>query len=65
MWLSLRIKVILTIGFARGVHVMVISGPHIDLYGNVEGIDGDNGRIFVALAINKQVRSSYSPILFI
>ncbi|RDD45930.1 G patch domain and KOW motifs-containing protein [Trichoplax sp. H2] len=41
-------------GFARGVHVMVVAGPHADLYGKVEGIDGDNGRIFVALAINKE-----------
>ncbi|XP_002734070.1 G-patch domain and KOW motifs-containing protein-like [Saccoglossus kowalevskii] len=41
-------------GFARGVGVLVASGPHKNLYGKIEGVDEDNSRVLVKFAISNQ-----------
>ncbi|XP_042337365.1 G-patch domain and KOW motifs-containing protein-like, partial [Plectropomus leopardus] len=34
--------------------VLVVSGPHKDLYGKIEGVDADNARVVVKLAIGSK-----------
>ncbi|XP_070558433.1 G-patch domain and KOW motifs-containing protein-like [Ptychodera flava] len=41
-------------GFAKGISVLVTSGPHKNLYGKIEGVDEDNSRILIRLAISNQ-----------
>ncbi|XP_038604266.1 G-patch domain and KOW motifs-containing protein [Tachyglossus aculeatus] len=36
---------------APGVAVLILSGPHKELYGKVEGLDPDNARVMVRLAV--------------
>lgn len=42
-------------GLVPGKAVVVLSGPHRGLYGKVEGLDPDNTRAMVRLAVNNQI----------
>ncbi|XP_038061611.1 G-patch domain and KOW motifs-containing protein-like [Patiria miniata] len=41
-------------GFAKGVGVLVRSGAHKNLYGKIEGVDEDNARLVIKLALSGQ-----------
>jgi len=35
----------------KGASVLLVGGPHRDMYGQVEGVDGETARVFVKLAV--------------
>ncbi|XP_075772082.1 G-patch domain and KOW motifs-containing protein [Pelodiscus sinensis] len=39
------------LGLVAGGAVLIMAGPHRDLYGKIEGVDPDNARVMVKLAI--------------
>jgi len=41
----------------KGAYVMLVGGPHKDMYGQVEGVDGEAARVFVKLAVGGQTVS--------
>ena len=41
----------------NGAHVLLVGGPHRDMYGQVEGVDGEAARVFVKLAVGGQTVS--------
>ena len=41
----------------KGAWVKVVSGAKAGLYGEVEGLDGENGRVFVKLVVSKDITS--------
>ncbi|XP_033643445.1 G-patch domain and KOW motifs-containing protein-like [Asterias rubens] len=41
-------------GFAKGVGVLVTGGAHKNLYGKIEGVDEDNARLVIKLALSGQ-----------
>ena len=41
----------------QGAYVMLVGGPHKDMYGHVEGVDGEAARVFVKLAVGGQTVS--------
>ncbi|XP_063150170.1 G-patch domain and KOW motifs-containing protein isoform X2 [Candoia aspera] len=43
------------LGLVPGGAVFIESGPHKELYGKIEGVDGDNARVMVKLAIGSKV----------
>ena len=40
-----------------GAYVMLVGGPHKDMYAQVEGVDGEAARVFVKLAVGGQTVS--------
>uniref|UniRef100_A0A8D0KKH4 G-patch domain and KOW motifs-containing protein n=1 Tax=Salvator merianae TaxID=96440 RepID=A0A8D0KKH4_SALMN len=43
------------LGLVTGGAVLIENGPHKELYGKIEGIDGDNARVMVKLAIGGNI----------
>ena len=41
----------------KGASVLLVGGPHRDMYGQVEGVDGETARVFVKLAVGGQTVS--------
>ena len=41
----------------NGAYVVLVGGPHRDMYGQVEGMDGEAARVFVKLAVGGQTIS--------
>ncbi|KAJ6628056.1 hypothetical protein lerEdw1_014717 [Lerista edwardsae] len=42
-------------GLVTGSAVFIEAGPHKDLYGKIEGVDADNARVMVKLAIGSKI----------
>uniref|UniRef100_A0A452H0C8 G-patch domain and KOW motifs-containing protein n=1 Tax=Gopherus agassizii TaxID=38772 RepID=A0A452H0C8_9SAUR len=43
------------LGLVAGGAVVIVAGPHKDLYGKIEGVDPDNARVMVKLAIGDKI----------
>ncbi|CAM4691450.1 unnamed protein product [Lepidochelys olivacea] len=43
------------LGLVAGGAVLIVAGPHKDLYGKIEGVDPDNARVMVKLAIGEKI----------
>ncbi|KAG6922599.1 G-patch domain and KOW motifs, partial [Chelydra serpentina] len=43
------------LGLVAGGAVLIVAGPHKDLYGKIEGVDPDNARVMVKLAIGDKI----------
>ncbi|XP_074873580.1 G-patch domain and KOW motifs-containing protein [Carettochelys insculpta] len=43
------------LGLVAGGAVLIVAGPHKDLYGKIEGVDPDNARVIVKLAIGEKM----------
>uniref|UniRef100_A0A8C8RND0 G-patch domain and KOW motifs-containing protein n=1 Tax=Pelusios castaneus TaxID=367368 RepID=A0A8C8RND0_9SAUR len=43
------------LGLVAGGAVLIIAGPHKDFYGKIEGVDPDNARVMVKLAIGNKI----------
>ncbi|XP_067949149.1 G-patch domain and KOW motifs-containing protein-like [Watersipora subatra] len=43
------------LNYRKGVNCVILKGPHIDLYGTIEGVDDDNCRCVVKLSLSQEV----------